>query len=140
MRYEEYLDKYGRLTYRFHGVSMRPMLRQGKDTFTVVKKTEARCKKYDVALYRRGEQYVLHRVVKVLPKGYVILGDNCLYKERDITDDRILGVLESFNRGKKTVSVSHWSHQLYARVWYWLYPIRVIPKWLRVQLQKLRRR
>ncbi len=134
MKYEQYLESYGRLTYRFQGVSMMPMLRQGKDTFTVVKKTQARCKKYDVVLYRRNDQYVLHRVVKVLPQGYVILGDNCLYKERDIREEAILGVMESFNRGKKTVPASHWSHQLYARVWYFLYPVRFAVKWLRSKL------
>ena len=31
-----------------------------------------RLKKYDVPLYRRGADYVLHRVVKVLPESYVI--------------------------------------------------------------------
>ncbi len=131
MKYEEYLEKYGRLTYRFQGVSMRPMLRQGKDTFTVVKKTAARCKKYDVVLYRRGQQYVLHRVVKVLPQGYVILGDNCIKKERDVPDERILGVLEAFTRGERQVAVSHWGYRLYARVWYWLYPLRCGWKGLR---------
>ncbi len=134
MKFEEYLAEYGSLTYRFRGVSMMPLLRQGRDTFTVERKTQARCKKYDVVLYRRGERYVLHRVVKVLPQGYVILGDNCMQKERDIRDENILGVMVSFNRGKKTVPVSHWSHQLYARVWYFLYPLRLPLMWLRSKL------
>lgn len=131
MNYEEYLERYGVLTYRFKGVSMLPMLRQGKDTFTVAKKTQARCKKYDVALYRRGQEYVLHRVVKVLPQGYVILGDNCLRKEYGITDGDILGVLTAFTRGDKTVPVESRGYRLYARVWYWLYPVRFCVKWLR---------
>ena len=35
MTYEEYLAKYGELTYRNVGVSMLPLIRQGRDTFTV---------------------------------------------------------------------------------------------------------
>ncbi len=125
MKYEEYLEQYGVLTYRFRGVSMRPMLRQGQDTITVTKKTGQRCKKYDVALYRRPNgSYVLHRVVKVLKDGYVILGDNCLEKEYGIGDREILGVLTSFTRGEKTISVTDWRYRLYARVWYLLYPLR----------------
>ncbi len=131
MKYEEYLDQFGTLTYRFKGVSMLPMLRQGKDTFTVVKKTQQRCKKYDVALYRRGEQYVLHRVVKVLPQSYITLGDNCLCKEHGITDGDVIGVLQSFTRGDKTVSVQHKGYRLYARVWYLLYPLRYC--WMRLR-------
>ncbi len=134
MKYEEYLDAYGHLSYRFQGTSMMPLLRQGKDTFTVIKKGAARCRKYDIVLYRRGSKYILHRVVKVLPDGYVILGDNCLYKERDIKDENILGILVSFNRGRKEIPAEHWSHQLYARAWYFLYPLRFAVKWLRRKL------
>ncbi len=134
MNYEAYLEKYGSLTYRFRGVSMMPMLRQGRDTYTVVRKTEARCKKYDVVLYRRGNQHVLHRVVQVTPQGYVILGDNCLAKERDIREEDILGVMVSFNRGEKTISVDHWAYRLYSRLWYFLYPIRWPWMWIRSRL------
>ncbi len=129
MTYEEYLDQNGSLTYRFQGVSMMPMLRQDVDLFTVVRKTGDRCKKYDVVLYRRGAQYVLHRVVKVLPDGYIILGDNCMYRERDIKDTDIIGVLTSFCRGGKTVSADNLWYRLYARIWYWLYPPRFEAKW-----------
>ena len=50
---EECLAKNGFLTYRIRGVSMQPMLRQGRDLFTVVPKGSERYKKYDVVLYRR---------------------------------------------------------------------------------------
>lgn len=137
MKFEAYLDTYGELTYRFQGVSMMPMLRQGRDTFTVAKKTDTRCKKYDVALYRRGEQYVLHRVVKVTQDAYVFLGDNCLYKEYNIRDADILGLMVSFQRDSREFSATHWSHQLYARIWYFLYPLRFPVMWIRGKLWKM---
>ena len=77
---------------------MLPLLRQKRDLFTITKK-QGRCRKYDVALYKRADgAYVLHRIVKVLPDGYVFLGDNCLNKEYGITDQDILGVMTSFVR------------------------------------------
>lgn len=38
MTFEEYLDIYGKMTYRNVGVSMLPMLKQDRDLFTVEKK------------------------------------------------------------------------------------------------------
>ena len=77
--YRDYLEQHGELTLSNVGVSMLPMLRQGRDMFTLTRKTEARCRKFDVVLYiSPSGDYVLHRIVKVRQKDYVILGDNCL--------------------------------------------------------------
>ena len=53
MTYEEYLEKNGEMTYTNRGVSMLPLLKQDRDMFTVRRKGEERCRKYDVILYRR---------------------------------------------------------------------------------------
>ena len=106
---EESLAKIGFLTYRIRGVSMQPMLRQGRDLFTVVPKGSERCKKYDVVLYRRpSDPYVLHRIIEVRPDSYVILGDTCNAKEYGKLDEDNLGVLTSFQHNGRTVSVSDW--------------------------------
>ena len=113
--YEEYLDQYGTLTYTNVGVSMLPLLRQGKDLFTVAKKGSERCKVGDVVLYRRPpNQYVLHRVVGVRPDDYVILGDNCVAKEYGIRDEDILGVMTGFVRNGKEHSISEVRYRMYS--------------------------
>lgn len=125
--YEEYLKKNGHMTYKFSGCSMNPMLKEKRDLFTVAAKTEERCKKYDVVLYKRPpEHYVLHRIVAVKKQDYVILGDNCISKEYHITDEDIIGVLTSFVRKGKTISVNDLRYRVYARVWYFCYPVRKI--------------
>ena len=58
------LSSEGRYVGTTVGVSMLPMIRSGKDVIVVDKKTE-RLKPYDVALYMRGDAYVLHRVLSV---------------------------------------------------------------------------
>lgn len=139
MTYDDYLNEYGEMTYRFKGVSMRPLLRQGKDLFTVRrKKPDERARKYDVVLYHRGKDYVLHRVIEVLPEGhYVILGDNCVAKEYDTTDDDIIGIMTGFERGGKTYTVSHPIYRIYARLRVWLAPIRITRKKAVAKLRRL---
>ena len=75
--FEQELERKGNITYTCQGFSMLPLLRQQRDLFTITKK-QGRCRKYDVALYKRADgAYVLHRIIQVLPDGYVFLGDNC---------------------------------------------------------------
>lgn len=134
--YREYLEQHGELTFSNVGVSMLPMMRQGRDIFTVTRKTEARCRKFDVVLYLAPSgDYVLHRIVKVREKDYVILGDNCLNKEYGITDGDILGVLTGFVRRSKEYSVTHHGYRLYAAVWYAIYPLRRFIKKLMCSLK-----
>lgn len=123
--YEEYLAEHGELTYTNVGVSMLPMIKQGRDLFTLAKKTEVRCKKYDVVLYRSPpNRYVMHRIVEVREKDYVILGDNCVNKEYGITDADILAVLTSFVRKGKEYSVTDKKYLRYAKFWYAIYHVR----------------
>ena len=108
-----YLDQNGSLTYSNVGRSMMPLLKEGRDLFTV-ERMEGRRKVGDVVLYRRPpDKYVLHRVVEVKDGSYVILGDNCANREYGITDEDILGVMTGFVRKGKTYTVSCASYRLY---------------------------
>lgn len=122
--YEEELNRNGKFTYTCKGVSMLPLLHQQKDLFTI-EKGQGRYNKYDVVLYKRPpKSFVLHRIVEVREKDYVILGDNCMEKEYGIRDEDILGVMTSFVRKGKEYSVSHKGYQIYTVVWYMIYPLR----------------
>ena len=112
--FAEYLEQNETLTYTNVGVSMLPLLRQGKDLFTVQRKGPERCRAGDVVLYRRPpDRYVLHCVVEVRPEDYVILGDNCITKETGIRDEDILGVMTGFVRGGRRHSIREPGYRLY---------------------------
>ena len=114
MTYEEILEQEGKLVYTNVGVSMLPLLREGKDLFVVERRGPNRLKVGDVALYRRPpDKYVLHRVVEVREKDYVILGDNCIAREYGIPEERILGVMTGYVRGGKYHSVTERGYRLY---------------------------
>ena len=64
---ERELKENGRLIYSNRGVSMYPLIRQGKD-LVVIEPVSGRLKKYDVPLYKRSNDshvYVLHRIIMV---------------------------------------------------------------------------
>lgn len=141
MTFEDVLEKYGSLTYYNVGVSMLPLLHQRKDLFTVVRKGEERCKKGDVALYRRrSDKYVLHRIIEVREKDYVILGDNCFEKEYGITDGEILGVMTAYVRKGRSHSTGDLSYRLYS--FYIMHTIapRIFRKKVMMKLKKVIKR
>ena len=81
------------------GISMQPLLKTHRDS-VVIKPKKERLKRLDVALYKRGDAYVLHRVLEVKDWGYIIRGDNC-YSDEKIPEDAVIGVLvEFFRKGK----------------------------------------
>ncbi len=123
-RFEDLLQKDGRLVYKTKGTSMEPMLRQNRD-LVIIEVPFSRLNKYDVALYRRGEQYVLHRVIGVESDHYRIRGDNTYAVER-VPFDAVIGVLKSFNRKGRLHTVTERGYRFYARFWNAIYPLRAL--------------
>ena len=113
------------------GVSMWPMLRNRHDVMMVVPAARE-LRRYDVALYRRGEKYVLHRVVghyeNGSEKGYVICGDNCVTLEY-IPCENVLGVLSGFYRdGHRIDCETSRGYHAYSKLWVALFPVRKVCK------------
>lgn len=136
--YESYLEEHGSLTYSNVGVSMLPLLRQGKDLFTVRRKGTERCRRGDVVLYRRPPtHYVLHRVIEVRKQDYVILGDNCIGKEYGIRDEDIIGVMTGYVRDGREHSTDELGYRLYS---FWILHtigIRIFFKKVRIRLSRM---
>lgn len=65
---QEVLERDGVWISTTAGTSMWPMLRDRRDTI-VVRPVEGRLRPYDIALYRRGNAYILHRVIKATASG-----------------------------------------------------------------------
>lgn len=95
------------------GVSMLPMLKSRRDTVVIQAKTE-RLKPMDVALYKRGDAYVLHRVLRLTEDGYIIRGDNC-YSDEIVPENTVIGVLTEFFRKDKHILVTDKKYLRYAK-------------------------
>ncbi len=124
IKFEDIIERNGRLIYTCIGDSMRPLIRQDKDLL-IIEKTYGRLKKYAVPLYKRDNgQYVLHRILKVRNDDYVICGDNRYRKEYGITDQHIIGVLAAVVRDGEEISITDWRYLLYVHLWCDFFPIR----------------
>lgn len=127
--FEEVLNEDGYLLYKSVGVSMLPLICEGRDFIYIKKRPEGRLKKYDVALFRRPGvtgrgKYVLHRVLKVNPDGtYWIVGDNCIAGET-VREEDVLGVLSAMQRKGKRIHTSDFGYRLYTYLWCAPYRVR----------------
>ena len=125
------------------GVSMWPMLRNRHDVMLVAP-AEGELRRYDVALYRRGGKYVLHRVVgryeRGSEKGYVICGDNCVTLEYIPCGD-VLGVLRGLYRdGRHIDCETSRGYHAYSKLWVALFPVRKVCKGANAAIRRVGKR
>lgn len=128
-RIEEILREHGVYASVVCGVSMRPMLRQGRDIVYIMPLGDS-VKKYDVLLYRLNGRYILHRVIGFYPEGYVIRGDNT-YKKEYIPKDDVVGILTKYYKKGKERSAKNRLFFFYGM----LVQVFYIPRFLFVRLR-----
>ncbi len=117
------------------GISMRPMLKEGRDTIVVTKK-EGRLKVHDVALYLREGRNILHRVIAVTDEGYIIRGDNC-YADEVVPEGAVIGVLTQYFKGKKEISLTSKKYVRYVKRRLKSYPVRRVFYWLLIKIKRI---
>ena len=121
-----------------HGISMRPMIRQGLDSVVITQLPE-KLEKYDLLLYQRDDgKYILHRIVGV-GKTYTCIGDNQFKEEHGVRRDQMIALVTGFYRNQKYHSVTEPGYQIYCRFWHCSRPIRHFFRrmigWLRRKLR-----
>ncbi|MBQ7034254.1 MAG: S24/S26 family peptidase [Clostridia bacterium] len=121
------------------GVSMLPMLRQGKDS-VIFSPLPDRLKKYDLPLYQRANgTYVLHRIIAA-GEAYTCMGDNQFIPEPNLAHEQMIAVVTAFYRGNRKISVTNPWYRLYCVLWVHSRPLRHFWRrgigWLRRHLLK----
>ena len=106
------------------GISMLPLLREGRDSVILSPKPE-HLEKYDIPLYQRESGgYVLHRIVGERDGAYVLVGDNQYAKEYGIKDEQIIAVVSAIRRGGRLFDVKHPLYLTYVYLWCAIRPAR----------------
>ena len=107
------------------GWSMYPLLVPGRDQVIVEPVDPAALRRGDVALYRRDQGIlVLHRICRVRPEGFYLVGDNQKEVEGPLRPSQFLGRMAAVVRKGKTVSVRHPAYRALAGTWLALRPVR----------------
>ena len=137
--FEEELEQNGTLVFPNRGTSMMPLLRENRDLMVIEKRGPDRLNKYDAVLYKRGERYVMHRILKVREEDYWIVGDHCRVGE-SVKDEQILGVLKQVVRDGKVIRTTDPGYRIYVHLWCDLFPLRSALLYLRGAVYGMGRR
>ncbi len=125
--FERELQEHGKLVYTNVGVSMMPLIREGRDVMVIESCREAP-KKLQAVLFRRDGvtgrgRYVVHRILKVRRDGsYFIAGDHDTSGEI-VEPGQILGVLTSLLRDGKQLNFHSARYRFY--LYFWCAPYRL---------------
>ena len=131
LTFEQVLERDRHLAYTNVGVSMLPLIREGRDVMIIEKCATPDLKKFDAVFFcREGVEgrgrYVLHRILKIMPNGdFFIAGDNCCEGEV-IKPYQILGVLSGINRGGKPYNLGGFGYKTYVALWCAPYNLRFV--------------
>lgn len=117
------LENGGKATITVTGVSMLPMLRNRKDSVTLIPASQ-RQKPGNVIFYRRENgRYVLHRIIRITPEGYLCSGDN-QYELEPVKPEQVVAVVDGFVRKGRTYTCNHPGYRLYTVLWVRLFFLR----------------
>lgn len=132
---KEELMRSGNIMFPNKGVSMMPLIRQGKDLMIIEKRENYRLKKHDIVLFERENgALVLHRISDVLDDGYMILGDNCIDKEY-VREESVLGLMTGLLRNGKKIDLDSTVYKTYVKFWTGIYPLRRMLMKLKLKLK-----
>jgi len=121
----EVLQRGGEFELHPRGESMRPTIKEGRDTVLLSSPTRPPVRN-DLLLYRRDNgTYVLHRVVRVEKDGTLSLrGDNQYFIERGIRPDQVIATVKRYYRGKHERRTDSLRVRIYCAFRTATYPIR----------------
>lgn len=116
------LDSAEYVPLNISGSSMTPFLVHSRDTVYLSKVTRP-LKKGDMILYRRDNgAYILHRIYRVTPDGYWLVGNAQILIEKGVRPDQVLALVTAVRRREKLLQPGSFWWDFFEKVW-----VRVIP-------------
>ena len=107
------------------GTSMTPTLYSDSSSVALVSVERKPVRKYDIVLFKRDNgDIVLHRVIKILPDGMLLVnGDSQVWTEK-VRIDNILAVVQSYTKNGRRIKCSGICFWCKSTVWCILRPLR----------------
>lgn len=106
------------------GSSMSPFLIHERDVICF-KKPDRDLHRGDMVFYQRDSgQFVMHRILKVKPEGFYIIGDAQTEIEGPVRRDQIFALITKVKRKDKWIEPGDFWWEFFARVWLRMIPVR----------------
>ena len=106
------------------GSSMAPFLIHERD-YICFKKPDRELRKGDMVFYQRASgQFVMHRIWKVKPEGFYIVGDAQTEIEGPVKCDQIFAVVTKAKRKEKWIEPGDFWWEFFEHVWIGMVPVR----------------
>ncbi|MCC8129086.1 MAG: S24/S26 family peptidase [Clostridiales bacterium] len=104
------------------GNSMSPFIVHRRDSI-FFKKPDRALRRGDFVFYQRSSgQYVCHRIYKIKPEGYYMVGDAQTEIEGPIQREQIFGLVTRVTRKGKSLAPGDFWWEFFEKVW-----VRVVP-------------
>lgn len=108
------------------GNSMSPFLIHQRDSICF-KKPDRSPKKGDMVFYQRmNGQYIMHRICKVKPEGYYIVGDAQQDIEGPVSESQIFAVITRVKRKGQWIGPGNFWWEFFEHAWINIIPMRRI--------------
>lgn len=108
---EEALNEQGFIITKVKGISMLPLLDENKDLIKL-EKVNGLLDVYDMALFKRGDKLVLHRILEIRDGYYNICGDNQISMEK-VPYENVIGKVVGYFKSGRYVSLTDIEYQEY---------------------------
>jgi hypothetical protein len=121
----EILERGGRTWVTVTGMSMFPFLAEYRDSVELSKTDFSQIKKRQIVLIRRANgYYVLHRVLKVKPDCFYMVGDAQQWIEGPLKPEQLQAVVTRINRKGRIIPCTNLLLRFCVFIWVLLIPFR----------------
>lgn len=106
------------------GNSMSPFLIHNRD-YVSFKKPDRELKAGDIVFFQReGGAFILHRIWKVKPEGYYIVGDAQWVIEGPVKREQIFAIVTKVRRKGKWIGPGAFWWEFFEHIWIHMIPLR----------------
>ncbi len=124
---ERQLNETGSVTIPMRGVSMHPLLREGRDAVILRPAACDNLKKWDVVLFRHNGRHILHRYLGLHGNQLCFRGDNLPGPGERCSADNVVAVVSHVIRyDSVSISVASLKWCLAFRIWLLIRPLVLI--------------
>lgn len=120
----ELIEEGHQVSLLISGSSMSPFLIHHRDT-VYFKKPDRELKVGDMVFYRRGNgKYIMHRIRRIRPEGFYMIGDAQWEIEGPLQREQIFGLITAVERKGKLIQPGDFWWEFFAKVWLRIIPLR----------------